>query len=128
MRTFISLLLGLAIVSIAAAARPVCPDGRFVQASSVLPGSPGGAFGAIVIADGQASIDRGCETTKVHRRAKKNGDTRVQAKWKQCGNLKKVRLAGTIVTDGEPCAKLTGTVRAEKLGPVNVHATRVARD
>jgi hypothetical protein len=124
MRTFVSLLLGIAIASIAAAARPVCPDGRFVQASSVLPGSPGGAFGAVVIADGQVSIDGGCEPTKVHRHAKKNGDTRVQAKWKQCGELKKVRLAGTIVTDGEPCAKLTGTVRAKKQDPVTIGANR----
>src|SRR6187549_1639578 len=100
MRTFMSLFLGLAIASIAAAARPVCPDGRFVQASGALPGSPDAAFGVIAIADGQASIDDACEPTKVHRKAKKNGDTRVQAKWKQCGTLKKVRLAGTIVADG----------------------------
>src|SRR5262245_15240280 len=124
MRTFISLLLGLAIASTAVAARSLCPDGRFVQARSVLPGSPGGAFGAIAIENGQASIDGGCEPTKVHRRAKKNGDTRVQAKWKQCGDLKKVRLAGTIVADGEPCAKLDGTVMAKKQNPVKIDANR----
>ena len=124
MRILSSLVLGLAIASTAAAARPVCPDGRFVQASSALPGSPDGAFGAIVIANGQASIDGGCEPTKVHRRAKKNGDTRVQAKWKQCGALKKVRLVGDIVADGAPCARLTGTVRAKKQDPVTIGATR----
>jgi hypothetical protein len=124
MRTFVTLLLGLAIASIAAAAHPVCPDGRFVQTSSVMPGSPGGAFGAIEIANGQVSIDGGCAPTKVHLRGRKNGETRVQAKWKQCGAFKKVRLAGNIVADGEPCARFNGVLRAKKVTPVKIGATR----
>jgi hypothetical protein len=124
MRTFASLLVVLAVASAAAAARPVCPDGRFVQAGPVLPGSPDAAFGAVVIENGQASIEGGCAPTKVQLRGKKSGDTRVRAKWRQCGALKKVRLVANIVEDGEPCARLVGVVRAKKQDSVQIDATR----
>jgi hypothetical protein len=123
-RIVLSLLVPLVAASSAPAARPVCPDGRFVQNGPVLPGSPDAAFGAIVIEDGQASIDGTCPSTRAMLRGKKNGDTRVRARWEQCGTLKKVRLGGTIVEDGEPCARLVGSVKAKKQDAVAISATR----
>jgi hypothetical protein len=119
-----SLLLGLAAVAPAIAARPVCPDGRFVQNGPVLPGSPDAAFGAIVIENGQVTIENGCPPTRAKLRGKKNGDTRVRAKWKQCGTLRKVRLSGNIIEDGASCARLVGIVKAKKEETETLGATR----
>jgi hypothetical protein len=122
---FVCLGLG---VSSAGARQPVCPDGRFVQTTRIIPaaGSADGAFDAIVIADGKISIESGCESTKVHRKGLRSGDTRVRAKWKQCGTLRKVRLSGTIIEDGEPCRRFLGTVKAKKTESAPFTATRSA--
>ena len=98
--TVSSLLVTLAAVP-AAAARPTpCPDGDFVQNGPILPGSPDGAFDTVTIENGQVSIESGCAATKVRLKGKKDGTTRVRAKWKTCGTLKKVRLVANIVEDG----------------------------
>jgi hypothetical protein len=110
----------------AAARREVCPDGRFLQTTRILPGSADGAFDAVVIANGQISIESGCAPTRVHEKGLKTGDTRVRAKWKQCGTLKKVRLSGTIIADGEPCRRLFGSIKAKRTEGTPVSATRSA--
>ena len=126
MRFFSSFLFLVLVAAFpAVAARSVCPDGRFVQNTPILPGSPGGAFDTVKIENGQVSIESGCEATRVHLKGKKDGTTRVRAKWKTCGTLKKVRLIANIVADGDTsCAKLTGSVRAKKNDPFPVDATR----
>src|SRR6185503_11040464 len=126
MRFFSSFLFLVLVAAFpAVAARPVCPDGRFVQNTHILPGSADGAFDTVKIENGQVSIESGCEATKVHLKGKKDGTTRVHAKWKTCGTLKKVRLIANIVADGDvSCAKLTGSVRAKKNDPFPVDATR----
>jgi hypothetical protein len=119
-------ILCLVAVGPADARRPVCPDGRFVQTTRILPGSADGAFDAVVIANGQVSIESGCAATRVHEKGLKDGTTRVRAKWKQCGALKKVRLAGTIVAGDEACSRLVGGVKAKKTDSIPIAATRSA--
>src|SRR5262245_30904749 len=97
-------VLALFAASPAAGAKPpVCPDGRFLQAGSIVPGagSADGAFDTVVIQNGQISIESGCAATTVKLRGKKDGSTKVLAKWKQCGSLRKVRLKAQIVADTE---------------------------
>jgi Pectinacetylesterase len=120
-------LLILAAAGPADAKRAVCPDGRFLQATTIVPGgSADGAFDAVVIANGQVSIESGCDATRVHEKGLKDGTTRVRAKWKTCGTLKKVRLAATIVAGDEACGKLVGGLKAKKTDTVPVSATRSA--
>ena len=106
------------------AARALCPDGRFVQTTHLLPGSADGAFDAVVIQDGKISIESGCAPTLVHRKALRSGDTRVRARWKRCGTLRGVRLHGTIIEDGEPCRRLFGAIRAQRAKGMGISATR----
>jgi hypothetical protein len=117
-------LSGVAGSPAAAERFPVCPDGRFVQAGRILPGSADGAFDAVVIQDGQVSIESGCEPTRVRLKGLRTGDTRVRAKWRRCGDLKKVRLQATIIRDGEPCRTLFGAVRMKRNGSTPVSAKR----
>jgi hypothetical protein len=112
------------VPSSGAARRPVCPDGRFVQATPIVPGSPGGAFDAVVIADGQISIESGCEPTRARLRGLRTGDTRVRARWRESGTLRKVRLNGTIIADGEPCGLLQGALRARRTQGIPIAAPR----
>jgi hypothetical protein len=125
-RIVVGLLLLVVVGPAAAARRTVCPDGRFVQETRILPGSADGAFDAVVIANGTISIESGCDATRVHEKALKSGATRVRAAWKRCGTLKKVRLGGTIITDGDPCRRLIAVVKARKTAGAAVGATRSA--
>jgi hypothetical protein len=107
-----------------AASRPVrCPDGRFVQAAAIVGGSAAGAFDAVVLEAGYVSIASGCEPARARVRATQAG-TRVRARWRRCGELRHVRLAGTIIEDGEPCQRLFGTLRARGQAGSPVSATR----
>jgi len=118
----VMLLMGM--TTSIAARPPLCPDGRFLQATRLIPGSPGGAFDAVVLDAGRVSIASGCQPAKARLKALKTGDTRVRAKWKTCGTLKKVRLQATIIQDGEPCRRLFGVLRARKMDGTPVSATR----
>jgi hypothetical protein len=101
---------------------PVCPDGRFVQTDRILPGSADGAFDAVVIQDGQASIESGCAPTRVRLRGTRSG-TRVRAKWKRCGDIKKVRLQATIIDDAGACTRLFGSVKVKRNASTPLSAT-----
>src|SRR5947208_2016913 len=114
----------LALVAPAAAKRPLCQDGRFVQAAPILPGLAPRPSDAVVVKDGELSIESGCAPTPVHEKALRRGGTRVHAKWKTCGTLRDVRFAGTIRDDGDACVRLDGALRARKIHAVAVAATR----
>src|SRR5437899_13094264 len=85
----------LALVAPAAAKRPLCQDGRFVQAAPILPGLAPRPSDAGAVKDGELSIESGCAPTPVHGKALPRGGTRVHAKWKPCGTLRDVRFPGT---------------------------------
>jgi Pectinacetylesterase len=106
---------------------PVCPDGRFVQETRIIPvgGSAGGAFDVVVVQGGQISIGSGCAPVHAQLRGKKDGSTSVHAKWKKCGDYRKVKLNARIVADGdETCARLTGSLKAKKASAIALDATR----
>jgi hypothetical protein len=113
-------------VSVHAAKRTLCPDGRFVQSTDILTGgSAGGAFDSITLADRMVSIGSGCPAAHARLRALKNGATRVRVAWKRCGDLRHVRLNATIGDqDGQPCQLLTGTLKARKTPKRTVSALR----
>jgi hypothetical protein len=119
-------VLLLAAAGPADAKRTVCPDGRFLQATRIVPGSADGAFDAVVIANRSVSIESGCPATRAFEKGLKDGTTRVRAKWKQCGDLKKVRLVATIVAGDEACGRLVGNLKAKKTDPIAVDAARSA--
>src|SRR5206468_3191319 len=114
----------LALVAPAVAKRPLCQDGRFVQAAPIVPGIAPRPSDAVVVRDGELSIESGCAPTPVHEKALRRGGTRVHAKWKTCGTLRDVRFAGTIRDDGDACVRLDGALRARKIHAVAVAATR----
>ena len=120
-----AVMLGiLAWVAPAVAKRPLCQDGRFVQAAPILPGVAPRPSDAVVVKDGELSIESGCAPTPVHEKALRRGGTRVHAKWKTCGILRDVRFAGTVRDDGDACVRLDGALRARKIHAVAVVATR----
>lgn len=117
----------VATVSPALAKPTACGDGRFVAPASILPGagSADGAFDAVVFAKGRISIESGCPAVRAKLKGRKDGSTVVKAQWKKCGDLKKVRLSGRIVPDGDQtCARLTGTLKAKKQPATQVNATK----
>lgn len=127
MRALVAIGLTLGLLAVgrpASGGRPVCPDGRFLSEIRILPGSADAAFDAVVVENGQVSIASGCEPTRARLRGLKSGDTRLRAKWKRCGDLKRVRLNGTISEDGEPCRRLIGSFRAKKTEGVAVAGVR----
>jgi hypothetical protein len=116
-------VLVLATIHPALAKPSVCPEGRFVQATRILPGAANESFDAVIIQNGQIAIASGCDPARVHLKATRKG-TRVRAAWRRCGDLRRVRLSGTIVEDGEPCRRLIGTLRAKKTDASALSATR----
>jgi len=126
-----SLVLAAALVVVAgppahAAKRTPCPDGRFLQATSILAGgSPAGAFDAVVLAGHQVSIGSGCAPVRARLKALRNGATRVRAAWNTCGDLHRVRLNATIgAQDGEACRLFAGTLSAKRTPKRTISASR----
>ena len=91
------MLVILALATPAVAKRPVCRDGRFVQATPILPGTAPRPSDAVVVKDGELSIESGCPPAPVHEKASRTGGTRLNAKWKACGTLHHVRFTGRAV-------------------------------
>jgi hypothetical protein len=98
---------------------PPCPGGRFVVPATepLLPieatGIPADGV-SIGVVDGryEAAIDGGCDAVPAKVKPKRKGHTVVRARWKTCGELRKVRLNGRIDAS---CTMLTGVVRGKRM-------------
>lgn len=91
-----------------------CPDGQFVVdgplfAVTQMPS----ATDAIVIAGRQVSIASGCDARRAKQLVRTRKGTRLQVRWRQCGEAARVRLKGVISKD---CTHFTGTLNAKGIG------------
>jgi hypothetical protein len=103
------------LVALPAAARKTplpdpCPGGRFPFAGALVPGGP--YADAIDVAGDQVAIASGCPavTAKVKQTRK---FTTLVARWKTCGELKRVRLVAKL--DAATCESLEARFKARKL-------------
>lgn len=104
---------------------PACTDARFVASAPILAGDAGSPLGAFVtLADGQVTIGSGCGPARARLRGLRFGATRLRARWKRCGDLRRVRLRARIEVDETPCARLAGTLTARGGTRVAVAAAR----
>jgi hypothetical protein len=103
--------LVLAAVQVHALGTP-CPDGRFVvQGPALVDGSAGAD--AVVLSNGQVSIESGCQATAATVRATRVG-TRLRVKWDPCGSVPgRVRLRAVI--DPTSCNLMSGVFRIPRL-------------
>lgn len=109
-----------------ATARPAaCPDGRFLlPAGAAFAGSPTpGTRQGITLANRQLAIDGVCPPARAKIKAGRKA-TAVSARWRTCGDLRKVAFAGRITAPA--CATLRGTLRAKTRRPTTTDATRSA--
>jgi len=119
-------LLCLSLVVMSAPARPrrpkptPCPGGRFTVAGEplVAGGTPPDAD-AVRITGSEVSIDSGCATTAFHRNVTREA-TIVTARWKTCGDLRKVRLVAHIAGG---CNEMMGKFTAKRAPPHHFTAT-----
>ncbi len=109
----------LACVPAPAHAVEPCPSGRFrVTEGRLLPevGSDNTEF--VVLEGTTAAVTSGCPSVPATLRAKRNGTTRIAAKWPTetpCAGLPAVADVKGRIT--ESCAKLTGRLKAPKARP-----------
>jgi len=102
-----------------------CPDGRFrVVGEALVPGGAVPLPDAIVVAAPQLAIASGCEARKGRVKATRKKGTLLKAKWKQCGELRKVVLVATIASPA--CDVVTGTIKAKKMKKRRIEALRSA--
>ncbi len=107
-----------------ALAKPAaCPDGRFLLPDGVrlLSGSPGSRRQGISLGAGTLELDDGCGPTSAKVKATRR-TTRVLARWKTCGDRKRVALKGAIASPA--CSTLTGRVKARKRPAITFEAVR----
>lgn len=109
----------LAIVLLAPAVpadakRSPCRDSSFVSPTALFPGtgSARGAFDRITLSNGRITIDSGCGPARVRLRRVHNLMTIVRARWKRCGELRRVRLSADITTHDGSCDQLQGGLTA----------------
>lgn len=95
-----------------------CPSGRFlVTGAQLVVGGGASLTDAVRILGGQVMVDSGCALTTGKRgkvKIRRSGVTRVKARWRTCGELRKVRLKARIAPD---CNTMTGTIRAKGRRP-----------
>src|SRR5688572_30674939 len=112
----VSIVLALLLSATPAAARPAaCPDGRFLLPGGttvLIPPAAGGRQG-VSLASRAIGIDGSCEPARAKVKSGRHG-TRVTARWRACGDFKKVQLKGVI--DAPGCGTLRGKLKARK-GP-----------
>ena len=96
-----------------------CPSGRFrVTEGRLLPenGTDGTEF--VILEGATAAVTSGCPAVSATLRAKRNGTTRVAAKWPTetpCSGLPATAVVKGKIT--ESCAKFTGRLKAPKAKP-----------
>ena len=89
---------------------PVCPGGRFVSPSLLLPDGLAGLPDAIEIAGGKILVASGCPPVDVVLRGSRRGD-KLKLSWPSCRGLaKKVKLSARI---DPSCRTLKGKIRSK---------------
>lgn len=108
----VALLLALLPLTPAVAKRPrpqLCPDARYVVTGGgtlIADGTPT----VLAIVSGRLALEGACAPAKAGLKASKRG-MQVSARWKSCGEVKKIVLAARATAD---CAAVAGTVKAKK--------------
>jgi hypothetical protein len=129
MSCFASLAIVLAVLlspAASAAAKPVaCADGRFLlpEGATVLTAPAASQRQGVSLASRAIGIEGSCEPAHAKVKPGRRG-TRVTARWRACGDFKKVALKGVIAAPG--CETLRGQLKARKTARVDFEATRSA--
>jgi uncharacterized protein YfaP (DUF2135 family) len=93
-----------------------CPDGTFAVEGTQFTTAQGAvASSRIALADKQASISNLCDTPVRAKGKARKKFTKVTAKWRTCGDLRKVRLKAKV---SQPdCNTMEGFIKAKGLKP-----------
>lgn len=120
---FVSAVLLLLTARPLHAAPTRCSDGRFLLPAgvTVLTTGVGSARQGIALDAGQLTLDAGCGPTAARVKRTKRA-TVVVARWRACGDRKRVVFKGTIAAPA--CDTLRGKVTAKKAKPVAFEAAR----
>jgi outer membrane protein assembly factor BamB len=107
-RNLLPLLLVLALVPAAHAARPdPCPDGRFPLVGVEPIGTTGGVE-TLVLEDGRLALDEVCPPVEARVKAKRRATT-IRARWTSCPGLDgKVKVKARLAAP--ECTSLRGTI------------------